>query len=182
MRARSNRDGALEIVRPGAEVMEFPVMAFVSSPLSFSLRSLLSPWPRACPISIMKRVAVPHPRRMRALGSSATIRASMRAWRTRRTPVDQLAQQWARFSPGDREHCERLAAWGEMPSYVELQTCLQIARETKTLPEPQSIIKKSRLPRSAEGAMVVRERFSNLSLRGGYPWGKALIGVGVSRL
>jgi hypothetical protein len=57
---------------------------------------------------------------------------------------DQLAQQWAQFSPGDREHCERLAAWGEMPSYVELQTCLQIARETKTLPEPQGIIKKSR--------------------------------------
>jgi hypothetical protein len=55
---------------------------------------------------------------------------------------DKLVQQWSQFPSNDREHCEREAALGQMPSYVELQTCLQIARETKTLPELQSFIKK----------------------------------------
>jgi hypothetical protein len=56
---------------------------------------------------------------------------------------DRLSQQWTEFSSSDRVHCEREAALGEMPSYVELQTCLQIARETKSLPELKSFIKKS---------------------------------------
>src|SRR5262245_44450906 len=45
---------------------------------------------------------------------------------------DQLVQQWTQFPPNDRMHCEREAALGQMPSYVELQTCLQIARDTKS--------------------------------------------------
>jgi hypothetical protein len=56
---------------------------------------------------------------------------------------DKLGQQWAQFPPSEREHCEREAALGQMPSYVELQTCLQIANETKTLPKLQSFIRKS---------------------------------------
>ncbi len=56
---------------------------------------------------------------------------------------DKLTQQWTQFSSSDRVHCEREAALGEMPSYVELQTCLEIARETKSLPELKSFIKKS---------------------------------------
>jgi hypothetical protein len=57
---------------------------------------------------------------------------------------DKLTQQWTQFPPNDRIHCEREAALGQMPSYVELQTCLDIARETKSLPELKSFIKKSR--------------------------------------
>ncbi len=56
---------------------------------------------------------------------------------------DKLAQQWTQFPPNDRMHCEREAALGQMPSYVELQTCLQIARETRTLPKLESFVKKS---------------------------------------
>lgn len=56
---------------------------------------------------------------------------------------DQLVQQWTQFPPDDRMHCEREAALGQMPSYVELQTCLQIARETRTLPKLESFVKKS---------------------------------------
>ncbi|MBX9828474.1 MAG: hypothetical protein K2Y27_26210 [Xanthobacteraceae bacterium] len=56
---------------------------------------------------------------------------------------DKLVQQWTQFSPNDRVHCEREAALGQMPSYVELQTCLQIARDTKTLPKLESFVKKS---------------------------------------
>ena len=57
---------------------------------------------------------------------------------------DKLTQQWTQFSPNDRVHCEREAALGEMPSYIELQTCLEMARETKSLPELKSFAKKSR--------------------------------------
>ena len=56
---------------------------------------------------------------------------------------DQLVQQWTQFPPNDRMHCEREAALGQMPSYVELQTCLQIARDTRTLPKLESFVKKS---------------------------------------
>ena len=56
---------------------------------------------------------------------------------------DKLTQLWSQFWSSDRVHCEREAAPGEMPSYVELQTCLEIARETKSLPELKSFIKKS---------------------------------------
>jgi len=57
---------------------------------------------------------------------------------------DKLVQQWTQFPPNDRMHCEREAALGQMPSYVELQTCLQIAGDTKTLPEFKSFVKTSR--------------------------------------
>ena len=56
---------------------------------------------------------------------------------------DKLVQQWTQYPPNDRIHCEREAALGQMPSYVELQTCLQIARETSTLPKLESFVKKS---------------------------------------
>ena len=56
---------------------------------------------------------------------------------------DQLVRQWTQFPPNDRMHCEREAALGQMPSYVELQTCLQIARDTRTLPKLESFVKKS---------------------------------------
>ena len=56
---------------------------------------------------------------------------------------DQLVQQWTQFPPNYRMHCEREAALGQMPSYVELQTCLQIARETSNLPKLESFVKKS---------------------------------------
>jgi hypothetical protein len=56
---------------------------------------------------------------------------------------DKLVQQWTQFPPNDRMHCEREAALGQMPSYVELLTCLQIARDTRTLPKLESFVKKS---------------------------------------
>ena len=56
---------------------------------------------------------------------------------------DKLGKEWAQYPPADRDHCAKLAVLGT-PSYVELLTCLEIARETKTLPES---IKKSGLPK-----------------------------------
>jgi len=57
-----------------------------------------------------------------------------------------LDQKWAQYPSNYREHCQREAALGQMPSYVELLTCLQIAVETKNLPALQSFIKKRRSP------------------------------------
>jgi hypothetical protein len=48
----------------------------------------------------------------------------------------QLAAEWAQFPAGDRAECVRES--GNIPglaSYVELLTCLQIAREARSLPK-----------------------------------------------
>lgn len=55
-----------------------------------------------------------------------------------------LEQQWAQFKPSDRDDCENMAALGESPSYVELLTCLQIARDTSRIPERSTFVKPNR--------------------------------------
>ncbi|HZP78733.1 MAG TPA: hypothetical protein VFB45_21530 [Pseudolabrys sp.] len=42
---------------------------------------------------------------------------------------DQLAKDWTSFPASDRDRCMRLAALGGQPSYVELLTCLEMARD-----------------------------------------------------
>jgi hypothetical protein len=56
----------------------------------------------------------------------------------------QISSTWAQWPARDRTHCAQLAALGGTPSYVEMLTCLQIARDTKTLPTD---IKRSGLPK-----------------------------------
>ena len=56
----------------------------------------------------------------------------------------QISSTWAQWPPRDRTHCAQLAALGSTPSYIEMLTCLQIARDTKTLPTD---IKRSGLPK-----------------------------------
>jgi hypothetical protein len=56
----------------------------------------------------------------------------------------QISSTWAQWPARDRAHCAQLAALGGTPSYIEMLTCLQIARDTKTLPTD---IKKSGLPK-----------------------------------
>jgi hypothetical protein len=48
---------------------------------------------------------------------------------------EALVSQWAQFAPESRTTCMQ-AQDGFSPSYVELLTCLQIAREVKGLPSP----------------------------------------------
>jgi hypothetical protein len=43
---------------------------------------------------------------------------------------DQLVKQWAQFRPSDRETCASLASEADADSYVELLTCLEMARES----------------------------------------------------
>jgi hypothetical protein len=46
---------------------------------------------------------------------------------------DQLAQQWAQFQPADRNRCVALTTMTRMPSYVQVLTCLEMARDSRAL-------------------------------------------------
>lgn len=46
-----------------------------------------------------------------------------------------LKRQWRAFSAGERSRCLQLSNLGGEPSYVELLTCLQMARAAKELPD-----------------------------------------------
>ena len=61
-----------------------------------------------------------------------------------KTAGDTITRAWPTYPARDRDHCERLATLGGSPSYVEMLTCLEIARDTKTLPAD---IKKSGIPK-----------------------------------
>jgi hypothetical protein len=46
-----------------------------------------------------------------------------------------LEQNWGQFTPAQRIHCVALSTVGGSPSYVELLTCLEIAKAAASLPE-----------------------------------------------
>jgi hypothetical protein len=48
---------------------------------------------------------------------------------------DQLQKQWASFEPAQKARCTSLSHRGGSPSYVELLTCLEVAKSAKELPE-----------------------------------------------
>ena len=47
----------------------------------------------------------------------------------------QLVKDWGEFAAGDRSSCVQLSTMGGSPSYVELLTCLEMAKQAKELPE-----------------------------------------------
>ncbi len=46
---------------------------------------------------------------------------------------DELAKIWSKFVAADKGHCVRLATQGGEPSYTELITCLEMARDVRAL-------------------------------------------------
>jgi hypothetical protein len=50
---------------------------------------------------------------------------------------DQLAKEWAQFSPSDQQRCTSETKTGGSPSYVELLVCLEMIRDAKN-PSGQS--------------------------------------------
>ena len=46
----------------------------------------------------------------------------------------KLEQEWGQFNNEQRSHCVRLSTLGGAPSYVELLTCLELAKQSATLP------------------------------------------------
>ena len=68
----------------------------------------------------------------RAISSDRTAEACLRDERQARA---KLEQTWSQFSAGEQERCVRLTHLGGQPSYVELLTCLEIAKQAKELPD-----------------------------------------------
>ena len=50
-----------------------------------------------------------------------------------------LTNQWASFPATDRLRCTSLTTLGGMPSYVELLTCLEMAREVRALRDKENL-------------------------------------------
>jgi hypothetical protein len=46
----------------------------------------------------------------------------------------QLEQSWAQYTPTQRNHCAQLSTLGGPASYVELATCLELAKAASELP------------------------------------------------
>ncbi len=47
---------------------------------------------------------------------------------------DKLQQEWGQFTGTQRQHCVTLSTLGGSPSYVELLTCLEMAKATADKP------------------------------------------------
>lgn len=52
-----------------------------------------------------------------------------------RTALDKLKQEWSQYNADQRGHCVRLSSLGGSPSYVELLTCLELAKAAAELPD-----------------------------------------------
>jgi hypothetical protein len=48
---------------------------------------------------------------------------------------DELVHEWARFAPADKSHCLALSTLGGEPTYTELLTCLEVARDARSAKE-----------------------------------------------
>jgi hypothetical protein len=55
--------------------------------------------------------------------------------RTELEARDQLVNQWSEFPSPDRRRCVQLATMTEISSYVQILTCLEMAREARNLPD-----------------------------------------------
>jgi hypothetical protein len=58
----------------------------------------------------------------------------------------KLEQEWGQFKAADRTHCVNLATLGGSPSYVELLTCLEMAKAVEKLPETKKQPDKAKTP------------------------------------
>ncbi len=51
---------------------------------------------------------------------------------------DELAKEWSSFSPTDKTACTRKSTMGGDSSYTELLTCLEMARDVRTMRSDQA--------------------------------------------
>jgi hypothetical protein len=54
--------------------------------------------------------------------------------RKERSARERLAREWASFAPADKAHCLELSQTAD-PTYTELLTCLELAREARNIRE-----------------------------------------------
>jgi len=58
--------------------------------------------------------------------------------RDEETARAKLVEIWSRFAAAQRSHCVQLTSLGGSPSYVEVLTCLEMARDAGTMPSDGS--------------------------------------------
>jgi hypothetical protein len=51
----------------------------------------------------------------------------------------KLQRDWAQYTSQQRTGCVRFSSLGSSPSYVELLTCLEMAKQAKELPEASKL-------------------------------------------
>jgi hypothetical protein len=65
---------------------------------------------------------------------------------------DKLRGQWAQFPAADRARCSNMTNTGGPPSYIELITCLELARDARKIPDSEKLRPGAIPPAAAEGA------------------------------
>lgn len=64
-------------------------------------------------------------------------RTSQSCERDETSARDELAKQWGNYPSVDRERCVRASSLGGPASYVDLLTCLDMAKSVRALPKDQ---------------------------------------------
>lgn len=62
-------------------------------------------------------------------------RTSVASQRDENDARTKLEQDWARYNAAQRTHCENFVGLDRAPSYVELLTCLEMAKQAAELPK-----------------------------------------------
>ena len=70
-----------------------------------------------------------------AAASVAPGRGSADCQRDENEARAKLDQDWAQYNAGQRAQCVQFSLLGSTPSYVELLTCLEMAKQARELPE-----------------------------------------------
>jgi hypothetical protein len=70
-----------------------------------------------------------------AAASVAPGRGSADCQRDENEARAKVDHDWAQYNPGQRAQCVQFSMLGSTPSYVELLTCLEMAKQVRELPE-----------------------------------------------
>ena len=68
-------------------------------------------------------------------GTGVPGRDSAECQRDEQDARSKLEKDWTQYSASQRSQCDGLVTTGGAPSYVELLTCLEMAKQAKELPE-----------------------------------------------
>jgi hypothetical protein len=69
-----------------------------------------------------------------ATATGSTSRDAAACQRDEELAQRTLTQQWSQFNSDQKSHCVRLSSLGGSPSYVELLTCLEMAKRVGETP------------------------------------------------
>jgi len=77
--------------------------------------------------------------RAAAVASISPSRGSSDCQRDENDAQGKLQQDWAQYTNAQHANCVRFAGLDRAPSYVELLTCLEMAKQAQELPEESKV-------------------------------------------